>query len=134
MRPQLVSKTSPVKSSKAVQRSSGRVCLAYPSRKQPRKIRNMSWRGFAQGSRAARWGGFNRGFRRYGLVCPNLFFCPFWDFPIFAGFSRFVRGIFPIYPFPLSQPINSTYEEQSRKGPRHNFGAFPNPIWKHPGL
>ena len=29
-------------------------------------------------------------------------------------------GIFPICPFPLSRPLSSAYEEQSRKGPRHN--------------
>ena len=42
----------------------------------------------------------------------------FWDFPDLSGDSP---GIFPICPFPLSRPINSTYEEQSRKGPRHNL-------------
>ena len=42
-------------------------------------------------------------------------------------------GIFPICPFPLSQPIKSTYEEQSRKGPRHNLD-LPEKSGKHPGL
>ena len=54
----------------------------------------------------------------------------------FLGLSRFFRdfpdllgdspGIFPICPFPLSRPISSTNEEQSRKGPRHN----PDLSWK----
>ena len=48
-----------------------------------------------------------------------LFKILFGTFPIFLGFSRDCPGIFPICPFPLSRPINSTYEEQSRKGPRH---------------
>ena len=48
-------------------------------------------------------------------------------------------GIFPISPFPLSRPIKSTYEEQSRKGPRHNLEPFPKKVgntrvWKPPGL
>ena len=30
-------------------------------------------------------------------------------------------GIFPICPLPLSRPIKSAYEEQSRKGLRHNL-------------
>ena len=49
--------------------------------------------------------------------------CPFWDFPDFSGFFRICLGTqgFPICPFPLSRPINSTNEEQSRKGPRHNL-------------
>ena len=68
-------------------------------------------------SRAAK-----RGVSRSGLVLPFLsFFVLFGTFPTFPGFSRFVRGWsgdFPICPFPLSRPINSTYEEQSRKGPR----------------
>ena len=68
--------------------------------------------------RAAKHGDFKRG----GFpiwTCPSVFvlFCPF------LGLSRFFRdfpdlpgdrlGIFPIRPFPLSRPINSTYEEQS---------------------
>ena len=58
----------------------------------------------------------------------SFLFCPFlsllglsrffWDFPDLLGDSS---GIFPICPFPLSRPIKSTYEEQSRKGPRHNL-------------
>ena len=49
----------------------------------------------------------------------------------FCPFSRFFRhfpdllgdgpGIFPMRPFSLSRPIASTYEEQSRKGPRHDL-------------
>ena len=63
------------------------------------------------------------------------FFVLFGIFPFFLGFSRFARGwsgdfpdllgdgpgIFPIRPFSLSRPIKSTYEEQSRKGLRHNL-------------
>ena len=44
-------------------------------------------------------------------------------FPTFLEFFRFVRGlsgIFQIGAFPLSRPINSTYEEHSQKGSRHN--------------
>ena len=42
----------------------------------------------------------------------------FGDFPDLLGDGP---GIFPIRPFSLSRPIKSTYEEQSRKGPRHNL-------------
>ena len=56
-----------------------------------------------------------------------ILFCPFFGpFLVlccpFLSLSFFVLsdfwGIFPICSFPLSQPISSTYEEQSRKGPR----------------
>ena len=59
-------------------------------------------------------------------TCPGIF-CPFE----ISGLSRFFRdfpdllgdgpGIFLIRPFSLSRPIKGTYEEQSRKGPRHNL-------------
>ena len=65
---------------------------------------------------------------RSGLVLP---FCSFLSF---LGLSRFFRdfsGIFPIcsgmvrgfsrFVLLLSRPFKSTYEEQSRKGPRHNL-------------
>ena len=53
-------------------------------------------------------------------------------FVSFLGLSRDFAGIFPICSgdgpgiflirrFSLSRPIKSTYEEQSRKGPRHNL-------------
>ena len=80
---------------------------------------------------------------RSGLVLPFLsFFVLFGTFPIFLGFSRFARGrsgIFPICPFPLSQPIQSTYNEQSWKGPRHNLDLSQKKvgnarIWNPPGL
>ena len=67
-------------------------------------------------------GGVSNGVSRSGLVLPFLSFLGL--FLIFPGFSRFLPGdrpgIFPICPFPLSRPMNSTYEEQSRKGLRHN--------------
>ena len=48
-------------------------------------------------------------------------------------------GIFPIGPFPLSRPIDSAYEEQSRKAPRHNLDLsrkkWETPqVWKPLGL
>ena len=42
----------------------------------------------------------------------------FQDFPDLLGDGP---GIFPIRHFSLSRLIKSTYEEQSRKGPRHNL-------------
>ena len=74
----------------------------------------------------------NGGVSRSGLVLPFfsfwsffVLFCRFlslsrffWDFPDLLGDGP---GIFPICPFPLSRPFQSTYEEQSRKGPRHNL-------------
>ena len=74
------------------------------------------------------------------LFCP--FFVLFGTFPIFLGFSDLLGnglGIFPICPFPLSRPIKSTYEEQSRQGPQHNLKPFPKKVgntrvWKPPGL
>ena len=70
-------------------------------------------------------GPVDRGFQTGGFPDLDLsfLFCLFWDFPDFLGFSPFVwdcPGIFPICPSRLSRPSNSTYEEQSRKGPRHN--------------
>ena len=60
----------------------------------------------------------NGGVSRSGLVLPFLSFLGlsrfFWDLPDLLGNGP---GIFPICPFPLSRPINSTYKEQSRKGP-----------------
>ena len=54
----------------------------------------------------------------------------FWDFPDLLGDGP---GIFPISPFPLSRPIKSTYEEQSRKGPRHNLDLSQKK-WETPGF
>ena len=72
---------------------------------------------------------------------PNLdlsfLFCPFlsfWDFPgDFPDLSGDSPGIFPIGPFPLSRPIKSPYEEQSRKGPRHNLDLS-RKRWETPGF
>ena len=83
---------------------------------------------------AAKRGGFKRG----GFpiwTCPSflVLFCPFWDFPDFSGIFPICSGIFPISPFPLCRPIKSTYEEQSRKGPRHNLDLSQKK-WETPGL
>ena len=73
----------------------------------------------------------------------SFLFCPFWDFPDFSGIfpicSGTLRVFFSICPFPLSRPINSTNEEQSRKGPQHNPDLSRKkvgnpPVWKPPGL
>ena len=80
------------------------------------------------------------GVSRSGLVLPFLSFLGlsrfFWDFPDLLGDGP---GIFPISSFPLSRPIKSTCEEQSRKGPRHNLDLSPKKVgntrvWKPPGL
>ena len=64
----------------------------------------------------------NGGVSRSGLVLPFLSFLGlsrfFRDFPDLLGDGP---GIFPIRPFSLSRRLKSTYEEQSRKGPRHNL-------------
>ena len=82
----------------------------------------------------------NGGVSRSGLVLPFLSFLGlsrfFWDLP---DLLRDGPGIFPISPFPLSRPIKSTYEEQSRKGPRHNLDLSQKKVgntrvWKPPGL
>ena len=65
-------------------------------------------------SRAAKRGGV--GFPIW--TCPSFFVLFCRDFPDLLGDGP---GIFPIRPFSLSRPIKSTYEEQSRKGPRHNL-------------
>ena len=86
-------------------------------------------------SRAAKRGCFKRG----GFpiwTCPSFFvlLCPFLDFPgDFPDLSGDSPGIFPIGPFPLSRPIISTYEEQSRKGPRHNLDRS-RKKWETPGF
>ena len=93
-------------------------------------------------SRAAKRGCFKRGgfpiwtcLSFFVLFCPFLSFSGlsrfFWDFPDLRGDGL---GIFPIRPFPLSQPIKSTYEEQSRKGPRHNLDLSRKVSGKPPGL
>ena len=80
-------------------------------------------------SRAAKRGGFKRGcFPIWTFLSFFVLFCPFlsffvlsrffWDFPDLVGDGP---GIFPIGPFPLFRPVESTNEEQSRKGPRHNL-------------
>ena len=89
-------------------------------------------------------GGSNGRVSRSGLVLPVfVLLCPFWDFPdFFRDFPDLLGngpGIFPIRPFSLSRPTKSTYEEQSRKGPRHNLDLPRNkwetpPVWKTPGL
>ena len=76
----------------------------------------------------------NGGVSRSGLVLPFLSFLGlsrfFWDFPNLLGDGP---GILPIRPFPLSRPIKSTYEEQSRKGPRHNLDLS-RKKWETPGF
>ena len=76
----------------------------------------------------------NGGVSRSGLVPAFLSFLGlsrfFWDFPDLLGDGP---GIFPIGPFSLSRPIKSTYEEQSRKGPRHNLDLSPKK-WETPGF
>ena len=88
--------------------------------------------------RSLNGGGFKRGgfpdLDLSFLFCPFLSFLGlsrfFWDFP---ELLRDGPGIFPICPFPLSRTIKSTYEEQSRKGPRHNLDLSQK-SGKHPGL
>ena len=83
----------------------------------------------------------NGGVSRSGFVLPFLsffvLFCPFLSFLDFPGDFPDLRGdgpgTFLICPFPLSQPIKSTYEEQSRKGPRHNLDLS-RKKWETPGL
>ena len=64
----------------------------------------------------------NGGVFRSGPVLPFLSFLGlsqfFWDFPDLLGDGP---GIFRICSSPLSRPIKSTNEEQSRKGPRRNL-------------
>ena len=86
-------------------------------------------------SRAVSKGGVSRS----GLVLPCLsFFSFFGDFPVFSGIFSISWGAFPYLSFPLSRPIHSgkeTYEEQPRKGPRHNSDLSRKkvgnpPVWK----
>ena len=61
------------------------------------------------------------------LCCPlSSFFVLFGTFPIFSR-------IFPVCPFPLSRPIDSTHEEQSRKGLRHRLNLS-RKKWETPRL
>ena len=86
-------------------------------------------------SRAAKRGCFKRG--GFPDLDLSFLFCPFlsfWDFPgDFPDLLGDGPGIFPICPFPLSRPIKSTYEEQSRKGPRHNLDLS-RKKWETPGF
>ena len=99
--------------------------------RQDRKPTSQS----VENSRAAK----RRGVQTGGFPDLDLsfLFCPFlglsrffWDFP---DLLRDGPGIFPICPFPLSRPIKSTYEEQSRKGPRHNLDLS-RKKWETPGF
>ena len=80
---------------------------------------------FHSTSRAANRGGVsNGGVSRSGLVLPFVSLFVLGTFPIFRDFPDLLGdgpGIFPIRPFSLSRPIKSTYEEQSRKCPRHDL-------------
>ena len=85
-------------------------------------------------------GGSNGGFPDLDL---SFLFCPFLSFPDFSGIfpicSGMVRGFSRFVPFSPSRPIKSIYEEQSRKGPRHNPDLSRKkvgnpPVWKPPGL
>ena len=125
------------------QTKASEMCLSFDSGMKKRKPCDV-YSALPQKSRAAKRGGFKQG----GFpiwTCPSFFvlFCPFWDFPDFSGIFPDLLGdgpgIFPICPFPLSRPIKSTYEEQSRKGPRHNLDLSRKkwgnpPVWKAPGL
>ena len=101
-----------------------------------RFVASKSWQPKVQGPPDG--GVSNGGFPDLDL---SFLFCPFLSF---LGLSRFFRdfpdllgdgpGIFPICPFPLSRPIKSTYEEQSRKGPRHNLDLSRKVSGKPPGL
>ena len=83
-------------------------------------------------------GGRGRGRGVHQIPCPRrgalpdtmslpiwTFFVLFGTFPICSGISpicpAIVRGFSRFVPFPIGRSINSTYEEQSRKGPRHNL-------------
>ena len=109
-------------------------------RKQAR-IPPFSLLGCTRRSRAAKRGGFKRGCFPI-WTSPSFFvlFLSFWDFPgDFPDLLGDGPGIFPICPFPLSRPIKSTYEEQSRKGPRHNLDLSRKKmgntrVWNPPGL
>ena len=83
-------------------------------------------------------GGSNGGgFPDLGL---SFLFCPllsFWEFPDFSGIfpicPGMVRGFsrLVLFLFLETRPINSIYEEQSRKGPRHN-PDFSRKKWETP--
>ena len=77
----------------------------------------------------------NGGVSRSGLVLPFLSF--FVLLGLSRGFSRFVRGLSGDFPrlvlFLFLRPIKSTYEEQSRKGPRHNLDHS-RKKWETPGF
>ena len=83
-------------------------------------------------------GGFQTGgFPDLGL---SFLFCPFWDFPDFSGIFLICPGILRDFPdlsaSSFSGPIKftkSAWEEQSRKGPRHN-PDLSRKKWKPPGL
>ena len=83
------------------------------------------------------WGGLKRGGGGFPTFLSLFGTFPifFWDFPELLGDGP---GIFPICPFPLSRPVKSTYEEQSRKGrtlvPVFVPGEHPPkpPFWKPP--
>ena len=84
-------------------------------------------------SRARQTGVSNGGVSRTGLVFPFLSFLGlsrfFRDFPICSGM---VRGFSRFVPFLFLGHIKSTYEEQSRNGPRHN-PDLSRKKWETPG-
>ena len=94
------------------------------------------------GLRAFKGGVSNGGVSRSGLVLPFLSFLGlsrfFWDFPICSGmvrgFPRFVTFLFlGLLRAPTRNSPKSPYEEQSRKGPRHNLDLS-RKKWETPGF
>ena len=77
----------------------------------------------------------NGGVSRSGLVLPFfVLFCPFGTFPgIFPICSGMLRGFSRFVLFLFLGPFKSTYEEQSRKGPRHNLDLS-RKKWETPGF
>ena len=88
-------------------------------------------------SKVGKWGGLKTG--GFPDLDLSFLFCPIFSFPIFPGFSRLsgdCPGIFPICPFPLSRPINSTYEARRNSPERvcDTIRTFPAKTGNPPGL
>ena len=86
-------------------------------------------------SRAARWGGFKWGC--FPIWTCRSFFVLFGTFPIFSGFSRFVRGLsldFPDWSFSSFSAYLAAPMRNSPERVRDPIWTFPEKSGKPPGL
>ena len=114
----------------------GLCCSCTCGANKPKKVKFANfWEGNPELSSRVRTRGVSNGwFPDLELSFLFVLPCPFWDFPpFFRDFPDFF-GDFPFPPSRLTNLIESTYEEQSRKGLRHNPDFSWNKVGNPPSL